>query len=123
MANPFVHVELQSQDVAKSKEFYGALFDWKLEDMHMQDSEDPYTLIQVGEGTAGGMMKHPIPEAPSMWMPYMNVDDVIDATKRAESLGGVVVRDKTEVPDMGWFSIIQDPTGAVFGLWQDKNKT
>ena len=71
MANPFVHVELQTQDVAKSKEFYGALFDWKLEDMPMQDSEVPYTMIQVGEGTAGGMMKHPIADAPSMWIMSM----------------------------------------------------
>ena len=49
------------------------------------------------------------------------MDNVDDATKKVESLGGVVVRGKTEVPEMGWFSVIQDPTGAVFGLWQDKS--
>jgi predicted enzyme related to lactoylglutathione lyase len=35
MANPFVHVELNTTDVDKAKEFYGQLFDWKLEDMAM----------------------------------------------------------------------------------------
>ena len=35
MANPFVHVELSTTDVSKAKSFYGALFDWKLEDAEM----------------------------------------------------------------------------------------
>jgi len=30
MANPFVHIELQTRDLAKSKDFYSRLFDWKL---------------------------------------------------------------------------------------------
>ena len=33
MGNPFVHIELQTKDLAKAKEFYSKLFDWKLEDM------------------------------------------------------------------------------------------
>ena len=35
MANPFVHVELQSTDIKKARDFYGRLFDWKLEDSQM----------------------------------------------------------------------------------------
>ncbi len=35
MAKPFVHVELNTTDVAKAKSFYGKLFDWKLEDVPM----------------------------------------------------------------------------------------
>ena len=35
MAHPFVHVELSTMDVSKAKSFYGALFDWKLEDVEM----------------------------------------------------------------------------------------
>ena len=58
MANPFVHVELNTTDVGKAKDFYGKLFDWKLEDMA---GGMDYTLINVGEGTAGGIMKHPMP--------------------------------------------------------------
>ena len=30
MANPFVHIELETNDVAKAKTFYSKLFDWKL---------------------------------------------------------------------------------------------
>ena len=60
--------------------------------------------------------------APSMWMAYVNVDDIQAATKKAKSLGANEMKDVTEVPDMGWFSIITDPTGAMLGLWQGKQK-
>jgi hypothetical protein len=64
------------------------------------------------------MMQHPVPGAPSAWLPYVLVDDINVATKKAGSLGAKVMRDVTEVPQMGWFSIITDPTGAHLGLWQ-----
>ena len=118
MGNPFVHAELMSTDVRKSKDFYVKLFDWKLEDIQLP--EMPYTMINVGEGTGGGMLKNPMPGAPSSWMVYVLVDDVKAATAKARTLGANVMKDVSEVPDMGWFSIITDPTGAMLGLWQAK---
>jgi hypothetical protein len=50
MANPFVHVEPQTQDPGRAKKFYGELFDWKIEDL----PDLAYTHIKVGEGTGGG---------------------------------------------------------------------
>ena len=118
MANPFVHVELNTTDQDKAKAFYGKLFDWKLEDVPMGDST--YTMIKVGSGTGGGIMKHPVPGAPSAWLSYVEVDDIKAATAKAKSLGANVMKDVTEVMGMGWFSIIVDPTGAVLGIWQTK---
>jgi uncharacterized protein len=121
MANPFVHVELSTTDIGKAKSFYQALFTWKLEDMDM-GGDVAYTMIGVGEGTGGGMMKHPVPGAPSFWLPYVLVDDISAATAKAKGLGATVMRDVTEVPEAGSFSIITDPTGAALGLWQPKVK-
>jgi predicted enzyme related to lactoylglutathione lyase len=118
MANPFVHVELATNDVAKAKSFYGSLFDWKMEDIPMESGV--YTMIAVGEGTGGGLMKNPMPNAPSTWLAYVQVDDIDAATKKAKSLGGTVIKDVTEVMGMGWLSIIIDPTGAMLGLWKPK---
>ena len=115
MSNPFVHVELQTQDLGKARKFYKALFDWKLEDTPMD-----YTMVQVGEGTGGGMMKNPVPGAPSTWLPYVLVADAAAIAKRAKELGAAVIKDTTEVPGMGSLSIIADPTGAALGLWQAK---
>ncbi|MCI0601166.1 MAG: VOC family protein [Beijerinckiaceae bacterium] len=121
MANPFVHVELTTPDLNKAKAFYTAMFNWKLEDMEMAPGVT-YTMISVGEGTGGGMMQTPAPGVPTAWLPYVIVDDLGAATAKAKSLGATVCKDVTEVPDMGRFSIIQDPAGATFGLWQPNAK-
>jgi uncharacterized protein len=112
--NPFCHVELNTTDLPKAKDFYKKLFDWKLEDMPGAD----YTMIRVGEGTGGGMMKHPIPGAPSFWLAYVLVDDIQASTKKAKSLGANVMKDVTEIPGYGSFSVLADPTGAHFALWK-----
>jgi uncharacterized protein len=118
MGNPFVHVELMTTDVGKAKSFYGKLFNWKLEDMPIGDMT--YTVIRVGEGTGGGLMKNPMPGAPSSWLAYVLVDDVKAATDKARSLGATVMKDVTEVDGIGSFSVITDPTGAMLGLWEPK---
>jgi predicted enzyme related to lactoylglutathione lyase len=123
VANPFVHVELTTPDVEKAKSFYSALFDWKLEDVEQAPGKT-YTMIRVGNGTGGGMMKIPTPAAPAAaspaiptaWMPYVRVDDVRAATAKAKSLGATVAKDVTEVTGAGAFSVIIDPTGAAIGL-------
>lgn len=120
MSNPFCHVELNTTDVKKAKDFYGKLFDWKLEDISSPGGG--YTMIGVGEGTGGGMMKNPIPGAPAFWLSYVLVDDIEAATQKAKSLGATVMKDVTPVTDYGWFSIIADPTGAHLGLWKPKAK-
>jgi predicted enzyme related to lactoylglutathione lyase len=117
MANAFVHMELNTTDPAKAKEFYSKLFDWKLEDM---PGPMPYTMINTGEKPGGGMMKHPVPGAPSTWLVYIGVNDIKAATEKAKSLGAKALQENMEVPNYGWFSIFTDPTGAVFALWQAK---
>ena len=114
MANPFVHVELATTDVAKAKKFYGELFAWKLEDIPGME----YTLINVGGGTGGGMMKTVQPDSPSNWMAYVAVDDAAVATEKARTLGAKICKEVTEIPGVGWFSVITDPTGATLALWQ-----
>jgi len=121
MGNPFVHVELNTTNPKNAKEFYGSLFDWQLEDTDMGGGMT-YTMIKVGEGTGGGLMKHPMPGAPSIWIPYILVSDVAASTKKAKQIGGTIIKDVSEVPNMGTFSIIQDPTGGVIGLWKPKAK-
>ncbi len=120
MGNPFVHVELNTPDPEKVKAFYSKLFDWKYEEMANPGvPDDTYTLIKVGNGTGGGIMKQ-VPGGPSGWLAYVLVDNIQEATKKAHALGAQVMKDVTEVPEMGWFSFIRDPGGAVLGLWQTK---
>jgi uncharacterized protein len=120
MANPFVHVELNTTDPEKAKTFYSKLFNWKMEKEQTVPGLD-YTMIKPGEGTGGGLMKQMMPNAPSEWLAYVVVDDIKAATDKAKTLGAKIMKDVTEIPGMGWFSIITDPTGAHLGLWKAAN--
>ncbi len=123
MPNPFVHVELHTDDLAKAKQFYTQLFGWKLEDMSMPgDQTYTYTMIKVGEGTGGGMMKNPMPGAPAAWLAYVGVDNVEESTRKAQKLGAKIVQDVMKVSDFGKMSVIQDPTGAHIAMWQPIGK-
>jgi predicted enzyme related to lactoylglutathione lyase len=121
MAHPFVHVELNTSDPVRAKEFYQKLFEWKLQDVPMPGG-DTYTMIDVGGGTGGGIMKSKQPGTPSFWLAYIDVDDIQASTKRAKELGGKVMLDVTEVGDFGFMSVITDPTGAQVAMWKAKRK-
>ena len=57
------------------------------------------------------MMKQ-IPGGPAGWLAYVLVEDIDAATQKAKTLGGKIMKDVTEVPGMGWLSIIQDADGS-----------
>ncbi len=121
MPNPFIHVELNSTDVRKSKAFYTKLFKWKLKDMKMPFGT--YTTIDVGrKGVGGGMMQQLMPKTPSFWLAYILVDDIEATTRKAEKLGAKVCKDVTEVAGMGWLSIVTDPAGATIGFWEPRKR-
>jgi predicted enzyme related to lactoylglutathione lyase len=119
MPNPFVHCELNSTDVAASKKFYKRLFQWTLKDEKMADMR--YTMIDVGKGTGGGILKQLMPNAPSMWLSYVEVDDVKKTIAKAEKLGAKIYVPYKDV-GMGSLGIFEDPTGAVIGVWQAAKK-
>ena len=115
--NFFAHIELNTQDPAAAKTFYSALFpDWQWQDMPTGGGHD-YTVIKTSQGAGGGLMKHPMPGAPSFWCSYVQVADVKAAYNQALSLGGKSVKEPTDV-GVGWIALFIDPTGAVLGLWQ-----
>ena len=120
MANPFVHAELATTNVAKAKAFYGKMFKWEFIDRPMHTPAGNYTMIEVGDGTGGGMMQQMIPGAGSAWMPYVYVKDVAAATRKARKLRAKICKGVTVVKGLGRFSIIVDPTGAMLGLWEPK---
>jgi hypothetical protein len=99
MGNPLVHVKLNTTCPKRAKEFFGQLFDWVLEDMDMS-AGGTCTMIKVGDGTGGSTMKHPVAGAPSLWIPYVLVDDLAAATSRAKQLGAHIIKETEPVPDM-----------------------
>ena len=116
MSNPFVHVELNSPDLGQARAFYTELFDWETRAGPLLDGT--YTTIDVGRGTGGGMFDQQMPDSAPSWLPYVEVDDIQVATLKACRLGATVIKEVTEIPNIGWLSIIRDPAGAKLGMWQ-----
>lgn len=113
MPNAFVHIELNTDDVAQAKKFYKSLFKWKLGTM-----APGYTGIDVGDGgTGGGMQKKSMPEAPSAWLPYVQVDDVKKTIAKARKLGANIQLEYMDIGDMGAIGVFTDPSGATIGVW------
>lgn len=108
--------ELMTNDMAGSKAFYGELLGWE---MHEDNSAGmPYTMIKAGGEEVGGMMANP-PEAkgaPTAWGSYVTVDDVDKQLGRVEALGGKVIMPPMDIPNVGRFSVISDPQGAMLTL-------
>ena len=79
--------KLNTTDPEKAKTFCPKLFHWQLEDMPNPAVPDgSYTLIKMGDGTGGGIMKQ-LPGGPLGWLAYVQVDDIHTAAQKAKSLG------------------------------------
>jgi predicted enzyme related to lactoylglutathione lyase len=115
MGNPFIHVELATDDVGAAKKFYKTLFDWKLSDTPEMGG---YTMLDVGKGVGGGMMKKAMAEQPTAWLPYVTVADVKKSLAKVLGAGGRVVVDYTAIGEMGAIGVFLDPAGAALGLWE-----
>lgn len=116
MPNPFAHVELSTDDVKKAKKFYASVFAWKLNDMPAMN----YTMIDVSGGTGGGLQKKQMPEQPTAWLPYVQVDDVKATLAKVVKGGGKVTLEYQEIGEMGAIGIFVDPQGAALGVWEAK---
>jgi len=105
--------ELHTKDTAAAKTFYGGVFGWG--GKGEAGGGEAYWHWKLGDKEIGGMTSHMGgPNVPPHWLAYLAVSDVDAVTKKAESLGGKVMMPAMEIAKVGRFSIVQDPTGAVF---------
>lgn len=116
MANPFVHLELNTPDLEKAKKFYSDLFGWSFTDNPMPMGI--YSTFKPDSGPGGGAVS--MSDAPTGWLAYVGVDDIRASTKKAALLGAQVLGDSMEIPGVGWMSLLLDPTGAKIALFQPK---
>ena len=79
-----------------------------------------YRLIKQGETTVGGIfaMDSTMDNIPANWMPYVGVADCDVSADLAKSLGANVMVNPTDIPNIGRFSVMMDPTGGVFSVLQ-----
>jgi predicted enzyme related to lactoylglutathione lyase len=117
MANPFVHLDLATDDMAGAKKFYKSVFDWKFKDVPQMK----WSGIDVGKGVGGGIGEKQMPNQPTAWTAYVDVADVKKTIAKAKKAGATVI-----VPFMdmgsGHLGVFVDPQGATIGVWTSVKK-
>src|ERR671925_550099 len=97
MGNPVVHFEVVGSDGAKLQQFYGGLFDWKIN----ADNPMNYGIVDNGgEGINGGIGQSTDRNGHVTW--YVQVASIDDCLKKAV--------------DMVTMALLADPEGNVVGL-------
>jgi len=119
MSQEFVFHDVRTADLAASRRFYTELFGWAV-------TETPAGPMLGDGGEDGGLWGGftPLPEGDSrrpQWIPYVQVADVDAAARRAVSLGGRIVKPRTDLPP-GSVVVVDEPGGATLALWQPADK-
>jgi uncharacterized protein len=108
--------ELITTDADAATKFYVGLFGWQTETWPMGDVT--YTVLKNGDVGIAGLMPQPkeMAGAPPSWTAYFAVNDCDATVKKAEKLGGKVLFAPTDIPNVGRFSTLADPQGAIFAV-------
>jgi predicted enzyme related to lactoylglutathione lyase len=109
--------DLMSPDQEKAKNFYHQVFGWELDPG--QDNSG-YLHIKNGNDYIGGIppARHRPPNAPPHWLLYIQVESCDASTGKASDLGAKVMFAPMTMENVGRWSIIADPQGAVFSLFE-----
>jgi uncharacterized protein len=120
----FCWVELSTSDPKAAVAFYRALFDWGTVE-HDMGPHGVYTIFTLDgrdcAAAAGQQPQELDAGVPPHWNMYVSVADADVAAARAQSLGATVLAPAFDVMSQGRMAVLQDPTGAVFQVWQPKD--
>jgi predicted enzyme related to lactoylglutathione lyase len=112
---PVVHLELHSGDLQHARDFYEELCGWRSE--RVGSSCGSYVALDLGGGLGGGIVE--CEAAKPLWLPYVEVAEITEATDRARRVGASVLLGPREGP-AGWRSVVATPFGGEIAFWQQK---
>jgi uncharacterized protein len=115
LPNPVVHLELHTRDLGAADRLYAQLCGWRSE--RIDTEHGSYTAVELGNGMGGGIVECGAQRP--MWLPYVEVESVTEATVRATGLGAHVLLSPREGP-AGWRSVVASPVGGEIAFWQQK---
>ncbi len=106
--------ECLTTDGMKALAFYEKVFGYTHDSMDM-GPQGTYYILKKDAIPRGGLMQ-PKQSMPSAWVPYVHVSECDASEKKAKSLGASVLMPSTDIPNVGRFAVLQDPTGAVISI-------
>jgi len=122
----FCWSELATTDQEGAKKFYPALFDWTIEDTPIGGGET-YTLLKKNGREVGALYTMQKAQRDQgvlpNWMPYVNVESADKVATQIKQSGGKILSEPFDVMEHGRMAVCQDPTKAIFSVWQPKKHT
>jgi predicted enzyme related to lactoylglutathione lyase len=115
MTQPVVHLELHTADLPGASAFYAGLCGWRPEQITVPSGS--YLALEMGDGVGGGIVE--CAARRPLWLPYVEVPDVGEATERARRLGARVLLEPREGP-AGWRGVVAAPVAGELAFWQPK---
>jgi predicted enzyme related to lactoylglutathione lyase len=115
MSRPIVHLELHTRDLPRAQALYTNLCGWRAEQIDTKHGS--YLALELDAGLSGGIVECGIRR--SLWLPYIEVTGIDEATDLARRLGASVLLEPREGPG-GWRSVISTPEGGEIAFWQSK---
>lgn len=106
--------ELASPDVDASADFYRELFGWEI--APVEGMGVPYMAIRTAAGNGNGGIRPAQETEPCYWLVYLGTDDIKASDARVTELGGTSLVAPMDI-GVGEIGVVQDPQGAVFGLY------
>lgn len=113
-ANPgsVCHLEMQVDDIARAKSFYGAVFGWEFHDMGAT-----YAIGNMGSGCSIGIDQVADVPADGPHLPYVEVGGINETLQTVQAAGGAVEEGATEIAGgLGFYAVIRDPAGNRLGI-------
>lgn len=114
----FSWTDLASTDPEAAKPWYSDLLGWQVEDMPAGDSV--YSMASIDGRSVAAIYALQADDQPPAWLSYVTVDDADAAAAKAGELGGTALMPPFDVMEVGRMAVLQDPTGAVFAVWQPR---
>ena len=112
-----VHLELHTGDLPAASAFYSRLLGWRPE--RVATASGSYLAVGTGGEIDAGIVQCTTDRP--LWLPYVRVDRIDEATRRACRLGASVMLAPREGP-AGWRSVVTAPEAGEIALWQPKER-
>jgi uncharacterized protein len=116
--NTLCWADLNTPDPARAKQFYSALFGWKISAGEHDTSG--YEHIQNGETMIGGIppVRPQSGQIPAHWLIYIQVADVDATAAKARQMGAKICLEPMSMEGVGRFAVISDPQGAPLAIFK-----
>jgi predicted enzyme related to lactoylglutathione lyase len=115
MSGGWLWNELHTSEPTKALSFYEKVIGFCHRSMDIGPDEKYHILARDGVDRGGVTGQLP-GGAPPHWLPYVAVDDVDAIIARAKKLGARIPAGPEDIPGIGRFGVLEDPTGAALAI-------